>query len=465
MLCLLFSLTSCRQSRDLSDWIGSEKLDPEDSSALQEWISANGFQASDFEVVDTAAKRSENSVQIDSSQILKLRATGVRTLTGLLNLTRIHTLELSEYTGDNLSGCPLGLTFLQLYGGNLSSLHGLESCHGLVSLSIMQTSLPHLNHIEGLPALTELTVNGLPWTEATIPPLPALTRLDLSDNRLTAVHGLQGLPKLKSLFLRGNHLESLSGLNELPSLQRVNLNGNRFTDISRVSPGKSVEKLEIKDNPIRDLSPLEEWSGLKSLVFEGDAETIIPETVANLSGSGRQPSGPADQKAEARRLKTAYLEKVNFVEKLPRQPGGSVRRMKSTLKSSFSSFGPVRISGSIDIEQLRGLSRLKVASTSNPLYISREVKVEGTVSVKAGRLEVYSPVEINFYDLAAPFVANPTFADTGANDLNLKGWIITDIPPGTVHPFTANLLPMGNDFTLLLSAQHGDVSGVEITLK
>src|SRR5690606_788910 len=127
--------------------------------------------------------------------------------------------------------------------------------------------------------------------------------------------------------------------------------------------------------------------------------------------------------------------------------------------------GPPRISGEVTIERLVGRFRLKLASSRDTLQYGREAKVAGSVSVDSGRLTIYSPVDVDFWQMAALFVERPVRGEPTPDELLLKGWKRIDVEPGKPVPFTATLIALGGDHRLLLHAPDGEARGIRFELE
>ncbi len=169
------------------------------------------------------------------------------------------------------------------------------------------------------------------------------------------------------------------------------------------------------------------------------------------------------QAREARTLKANYLRNLQFVEQAP-SGSGRVEGVDGSLAVARSLSGPPRIAGTVKIDRLVGRFRHRLASSRDVMQYGREARVAGTVSVRSGRLTIYSPVDENFWQMAALFVDRPVRGETAPDELLLKGWKRIDVEPGNPTPFTAMLIPMAGDHLLLLHAPDGEAHGIELRL-
>lgn len=170
------------------------------------------------------------------------------------------------------------------------------------------------------------------------------------------------------------------------------------------------------------------------------------------------------QWCQALALKETYLNK-GFVESVPGSDG-LAREVTSRLATRFSSGGSSSISGTVTIGGLDGRFRLKLARTSNSLYYGRKIQIDGTARSDDGRLEIYSHVDVDLWKLAAVLVDRPVRdQDPPEDGLILKGYLGTEVRPGTDQEFTATLIPIGSDFFLLLAAPDGPVRGIRLVIE
>ncbi len=79
--------------------------------------------------------------------------------------------------------------------------------------------------------------------------LTQLTSLPLNDNQLTDVKDLEKLTHLRVLNLYNNQLTSVTGLEKLDQLTRLTLNDNQLTDVKDLEKLTQLTRLRLKDNP------------------------------------------------------------------------------------------------------------------------------------------------------------------------------------------------------------------------
>ena len=96
-----------------------------------------------------------------------------------------------------------------------------------------------------------------------------LKNLNLGINRIDNINPLGELVKLEQLELHGNKIENIEILSNLISLKILNLNGNKIEDITALSKLNDLQELSIGSNSIRDISPIEK---LKLKIFYAEQQ-------------------------------------------------------------------------------------------------------------------------------------------------------------------------------------------------
>ncbi|MEG5231447.1 leucine-rich repeat domain-containing protein [Microcoleus sp. B3-D3] len=95
--------------------------------------------------------------------------------------------------------------------------------------------------------------------------LSSMTRLDLSDNRITDISSLGSLTNLTTLHLNNNRITDISFLGSLTNLTTLHLNNNRITDISSLGSLTNLTTLHLNNNQITDISSLGSLTNLTEL--------------------------------------------------------------------------------------------------------------------------------------------------------------------------------------------------------
>lgn len=162
-----------------------------------------------------------------------------RALRGLSNIklhTRLHTLDLS---------CNQLRALDEDFFSQLDGLQVLDLSHNLLARCSLVSGGGGEQH-ENSPLNTSgaLEFRGLP---------SSLERLDLSNNRIVRMDGLEGLTRLRVLRLAHNQLRSCSGTEGLVALEELNLSANAIANVLSVRSlacNHALRRLELRDNPL-----------------------------------------------------------------------------------------------------------------------------------------------------------------------------------------------------------------------
>ncbi len=100
--------------------------------------------------------------------------------------------------------------------------------------------------------------------------LPALTRLDLSDNSISNISALSGLTELTELNLFSNSISNISALSGLTKLIDLDLSENSISNISALRGLPALTELNLSENSISNISALERLTGLTTLNLSGN---------------------------------------------------------------------------------------------------------------------------------------------------------------------------------------------------
>jgi len=83
-----------------------------------------------------------------------------------------------------------------------------------------------------------------------------LEELDLSDNQIKEMRGLEKFSNLKTLKLANNQINQIKGLNQLKELRKLSLRNNNITKITGIEKLLKLEYLDLSGN--RDLTEIPE---------------------------------------------------------------------------------------------------------------------------------------------------------------------------------------------------------------
>ncbi|KAK4451663.1 hypothetical protein QBC34DRAFT_423654 [Podospora aff. communis PSN243] len=132
-----------------------------------------------------------------------------------------------------------------------------------------------ISHIRGLDDLVNLTSLDLSFNKIKhikhISHLKKLTDLFFVANKISKIEGLDGLDKLRNLELGSNRIRVLENLDALPALEELWVAKNKITELTGLGGLQNLRLLSIQSNRIRDLSPLAAIPNLEELYISHNA--------------------------------------------------------------------------------------------------------------------------------------------------------------------------------------------------
>jgi len=171
-------------------------------------------------------------------------------LAGLVNLRELH----ADYNGleslDGLEAIPLRV--LTVKGNKIEHVDArMTQWHDLELLDLSQNQISDLQGIDLLESLVTLNLDGnrLEYFSILGSRLPALQTLRVSDNRLTTLN-VAGLDCLRTLYADDNRLSEVIGLEDCQTLHNLSLRNQsqqlRFT----TREVRHVKRLYLSGNPL-----------------------------------------------------------------------------------------------------------------------------------------------------------------------------------------------------------------------
>ena len=103
--------------------------------------------------------------------------------------------------------------------------------------------------------------------------LNEITFLDLSNNNITDLSGIENFTNLRDLKLEHNNISSIRPLLSLHNLNYINLNYNKLTTVPIEIKQSTLMQLTLAYNPIVDFSGLQEAKSIVNLDLEGTSIT------------------------------------------------------------------------------------------------------------------------------------------------------------------------------------------------
>lgn len=142
------------------------------------------------------------------------------------------------------------LQFLDLSGNKLTTISDL--------------CLPLLQHLK----VNDNLIRSINTSEHEIQPstFPSLHTLELRNNRLVNLAGIDGMPTLKSLYLAENNLTKTDGISGLTSLVRLHLRDNQIRELTGFTEKlSSLQYINLRGNKITQFRTVQALTVLPAL--------------------------------------------------------------------------------------------------------------------------------------------------------------------------------------------------------
>ncbi|ELT99029.1 hypothetical protein CAPTEDRAFT_212460 [Capitella teleta] len=169
----------------------------------------------------------------------------------------------------------------------ISVIENLNHNQDLRELKLYDNSITEISNLDGLKELCilQLQHNEIKCVGKGLYPCKKLRVLRLDSNRLFKldIRELAPCSNLTSVDLSNNRLDSVAGLNCLPNLQELLVVNNRLRVITDLSRCKKLQEVDVSYNKIADLSGLKGLSHLQILHASHNQLTSM-KTLGKLKG-------------------------------------------------------------------------------------------------------------------------------------------------------------------------------------
>lgn len=126
-----------------------------------------------------------------------------------------------------------------------------------------------ISHMRGLDGLTKLKSLDLSFNKVkhikNIGHLTELKEVFFVANKISKIEGLEGLTKITSLELGSNRIREIQNLDTLQNLEELWVAKNKITSVSGLDKLPKLRLLSIQSNRVEDLSPLKDVPTLEEL--------------------------------------------------------------------------------------------------------------------------------------------------------------------------------------------------------
>ncbi|XP_050408807.1 leucine-rich repeat and IQ domain-containing protein 1 [Patella vulgata] len=178
------------------------------------------------------------------------------------SLKQVTTLELLNLPGFSLStlGECWGLQYLTLTKCNLVAIDGLSQCKQLQYLNLQDNVIEYVD----------------------VKDLGKLQVVNLSHNKISAIHGLDGCINIRYLDLAHNKITRLGGLSSLRRLHTLLCNNNQLIDTSGLSDVVMLQILDVSNNHLQSLTDVYNSCLLQKLVVSNNNLQQVPDLSNNV---------------------------------------------------------------------------------------------------------------------------------------------------------------------------------------
>ncbi|CUM45696.1 uncharacterized protein AC631_03758 [Debaryomyces fabryi] len=192
-------------------------------------------------------------------------------------LPRLNNVDLSDNSIKFLDGLPSRVLNLNVSHNDIGHMTSFNRYHDLQHLNISFNNMTNLSNMTNNIHLTELIApnNRLVSIDG-IKKLENLIKIDVSQNDLMGEINFSSfkLLNLQELNISENSIQSLNGLECLPSLRILNANENQITNISCMGKHHHLKKMLLKLNNLQRLN-LEPYPFLRCLRIDGNNLNVV----------------------------------------------------------------------------------------------------------------------------------------------------------------------------------------------
>ncbi|RDW87642.1 hypothetical protein BP5796_03336 [Coleophoma crateriformis] len=159
----------------------------------------------------------------------------------------------------------------------ITEIEGLSSLAStLVELDLYDNLIAHIRGLEDLVNLTslDLSFNKIKHIKK-VNHLKQLVNIYFVQNKISTIEGLDGLERLRNLELAANRIREIQNLETLKGLEELWLGKNKITEMKGLSTLSNLKILSIQSNRIRNISGLEALENLEELYISHNALTSL----------------------------------------------------------------------------------------------------------------------------------------------------------------------------------------------
>ncbi|KAG5302836.1 phosphatase PP1 regulatory subunit sds22 [Histoplasma capsulatum G186AR] len=187
-----------------------------------------------------------------------------------------ETIEADEDLLSDLADDVEDIDLVHCRISSLPALH-LERFTHLEKLCLRQNQISQINFPENLgPTLTDLDLyDNLITRIKGLDALTKLTNLDFSFNNIKHIKNISHLVHLKDLYFVQNRIQKIEGLDGLRALRNLELAANRIREIENLDDLTALEELWLGKNKITEIKNIDALTNLKIISLPSNRLTTI----------------------------------------------------------------------------------------------------------------------------------------------------------------------------------------------
>jgi Leucine-rich repeat (LRR) protein len=178
-------------------------------------------------------------------------------------------LDLSNRDLDRVPGCISKFKEIERLELNENNIKTIDGLDDLEKLKELSLRSNNVNRIDGLWNLEKLEI------------------LTLTDNEIEKIEGLDSLDDLKELHLTKNDIKSIGGLDNLKSLKKLMLPSNEIDKMEGIDKLVNLEELNLALNHIKKIEKIDKFVNLKKLYLNFNEITTLGDSIFDLARSIR----------------------------------------------------------------------------------------------------------------------------------------------------------------------------------
>lgn len=226
--------------------------------------------------------------QFDLKHTASTEETKIRDLTGIENFLNLETLYLQDNNLVNIQPL-IGCTKLQiLYLANNPNIGDnnsiIQYMPKLYDLDLSNTGMTNIDSINTLINKTYVNKNKT----------PVMKILNISNNGLKDIKGLENITSLQKLYIANEELDDndIQILEPLVNLITLNISGNNIENIDVLSNFTNLQYLYFNKNKVRNIEPIDDMTFYELEFSDNKVKDISPlsghHTINNLNMNNNQ---------------------------------------------------------------------------------------------------------------------------------------------------------------------------------